>query len=45
MPTYFYPKDAYPIMNQLTRQISGQDAISVTDTSSFVSAGTKVLEA
>ena len=45
MPTYFYPKDAYPIMNQLTRQISGQDAISVTDTTSFVSAGTQVLEA
>ena len=45
MPTYFYPKDAYPIMNQLTRQISGQDAISVTDTSSFVTAGTQVLEA
>ena len=45
MPNYFYPKDVYPIMNQLVRQISGQDNISVTDTSSFVSAGTTVLEA
>ena len=45
MPNYFYPKDVYPIMNQLVRQISGQDSISVTDTSSFVSAGTTVLSA
>ena len=45
MPTYFYPKDAYALMNQLSRQISGQAAVNVTDTSSFVSAGTKVLEA
>ena len=45
MPNYFYPTDVYPIMNQLTRQISGQDAISVTDTTSFVSAGTSVLAA
>lgn len=45
MPNYFYPQDVYPIMNQLTRQISGQDAISVTDTTSFVSAGTSVLAA
>ena len=45
MPTYFYPTDVYPIMNQLTKQISGQDSISVTDTTSFVSAGTSVLAA
>ena len=45
MPNYFYPTDVYPIMNQLTKQISGQDSISVTDTTSFVSAGTSVLAA
>ena len=45
MPTFFYPKDAYSIMNQLTKQISGQSSVTVTDTSSFVSAGTSVLEA
>ena len=45
MPNYFYPTDVYPIMNQLTRQISGQDSITVTDTTSFVSAGTSVLAA
>ena len=45
MPTYFQPQDVYPIMNQLTKQISGQDSISVTDTTSFVSAGTSVLAA
>ena len=45
MPNYFRPTDVYPIMNQLVREISGQDDISVTDTTSFVSAGTSVLEA
>ena len=45
MPNYFKPTDVYPIMNQLVREISGQDSISVTDTTSFVSAGTSVLEA
>ena len=45
MPNYFRPTDVYPIMNQLVREISGQDSISVTDTTSFVSAGTSVLEA
>ena len=38
MPNYFKPTDVYPIMNQLVREISGQDSISVTDTTSFVSA-------
>ena len=45
MPTYFQPQDVYPIMNQLTKQISGQDSVTVTDTTSFVSAGTSVLSA
>lgn len=45
MPNYFYPTDVYPIMNQLTKQISGQDSILVIDTTSFVSAGTSVLAA
>ena len=45
MPNYFYPTDVYPIMNQLVQQISGQASVSVTDTTSFVSAGSTVLEA
>ena len=45
MPNYFYPQDVYPIMNQLVSQISGQTSVAVTDTTSFVSAGTSVLEA
>ena len=44
MPNYFYPQDVYPIMNQLVSQISGQSSVAVTDTTSFVSAGSTVLE-
>ena len=45
MPNYFYPTDVYPIMNELVRQLSAQKSISVVDTTSFVSAGSSVLEA
>ena len=45
MPNYFYPKDVYPIMNELVRQLSAQKQIAVVDTTSFVSAGSSVLEA
>lgn len=45
MPNYFYPQDVYPIMNELVRQISAQKSIDVVDTTSFVSAGTAVLDA
>ena len=44
MPNYFYPQDVYPIMNSLVKQISGQDSLTVTDTTSFVSAGKSILE-
>ena len=37
MPNYFYPKDVYPIMNELCRQLSAQKQIAVVDTTSFVS--------
>ena len=37
------PKDAYALMNLLVKQATGQTAIAVTDVSSFVSAGEKVL--
>ena len=43
--TYFKPTDVYPIMNNLVRQITGQKSIEVVDTTSFVSAGTSILEA
>ena len=41
----FQVKDAYAVMNDLVHQATGQDDIKVVDTSSFVDAGTKVLEA
>ena len=44
MPNYFYPQDVYPIMNSLVKQISGQDTLKVTDTTSFVSAGKSILD-
>lgn len=44
MPNYFYPQDVYPIMNSLVKQISGQDSLTVTDTTSFVSAGKSILD-
>lgn len=41
----FQVKDAHAVMQSLARQATGQKDITVTDTSSFVSAGTKTLEA
>jgi len=40
----FTPADAYSVMNSLVHQAVGRDDITVTDTSSFVSAGNMVLE-
>ena len=40
----FAPKDAYAVMNSLVRQAIGETSITVTDTSSFVDAGKKVLD-
>ena len=37
------PQDGYVIMNELVKQATGQENIKVTDISSFVSAGEKVL--
>ena len=37
------PQDGYVIMNDLVKQATGQENIKVTDLSSFVSAGEKVL--
>lgn len=37
------PKDAHALMNLLVKQATGQQTITVTDTSSFVSAGELVL--
>lgn len=37
------PKDAHSLMNLLVKQATGQQGITVTDTSSFVSAGETVL--
>ena len=44
MPNYFKPTDVYPIMNSLIKQVSAQNQIEVTDTTSFVNAGTSILE-
>lgn len=41
----FQVKDAHAVMQSLARQATGQKDITVTDTSSFVSAGTQTLEA
>ena len=41
----FKTKDAHAVMNTLVHEITGQNDISVVDTSSFISAGSKVLEA
>lgn len=43
MSRSFTPTDAHAIMNLLVKQATGQQEISVTDTSSFISAGEKVL--
>lgn len=44
-PITFAVKDAYAVMNSLVRQATGQTSITATDTSSFIDAGTAVLEA
>lgn len=43
MSRSFTPTDAHAIMNLLVKQCTGQQDITVTDTSSFISAGEKVL--
>lgn len=43
MARSFLPKDGYAIMTALVRQATGQSNISVTDMSSFVSAGETVM--
>lgn len=43
MARVFTPKDAHNIMNLLVHQATGQTPITVTDASSFVSAGETVL--
>lgn len=40
----FKPTDVYEVMNDLYRIVTGQSDIKVIDTSSFVSAGQKVLD-
>lgn len=44
MARTFVPKDVHALMNALVYQATGQTDIAVVDTSSFVDAGTKVLE-
>ena len=43
MAKSFTPKDAHALMNLLLRQATGQQALVVTDTSTFISAGELVL--
>ena len=43
MPRAFTPVDAHALMNALVKQATGQQSVTVTDTSSFVSAGEMVL--
>lgn len=43
MARSFTPKDSHQLMNLLLRQATGQQALVVTDTSTFVSAGELVL--
>lgn len=45
MAVSFQVKDAHAVMQSLARQATGQADITVTDTASFVSAGTRTLEA
>ena len=44
MPRAFTPVDAHALMNALVKQATGQQSVTVTDTSSFVSAGEMVLQ-
>ena len=39
------PQDCHQIMNSLVKQVTGQQALTATDTSSFVSAGELVMQA
>ena len=43
MARAYTPVDAHALMNLLVKQATGQQAVSVTDTSSFVSAGELVM--
>lgn len=43
MARTYTPKDAYTLMNALVKQATGQQSVTATDTSSFVSAGETVL--
>ena len=43
MARVFTPQDCHALMNLLVRQATGQTELTVVDTSSFVSAGEKVL--
>ena len=38
------PKDVHVIMNAIVHQVTGQDSLSVVDTSSFISAGELVMK-
>ena len=41
----FTPQDAYSVMNTLVHQATGDSSINVVDTSTFIDAGKKTLEA
>ena len=43
MARTYTPKDAYTLMNALVKQATGQQSVTATDTSSFVSAGELVM--
>ena len=43
MALNFVPKDAHTIMNLIVKQATGEQSLTVTDTSSFVSAGDLLL--
>jgi len=43
MARTYTPKDAYTLMNALVKQATGQQSVTATDTSSFVSAGETVM--
>lgn len=43
MAKSFTPTEAYAVMNMLVKQATGQSDLAVVDTSSFISAGEKVL--
>ena len=43
MARAYTPVDAHALMNLLVKQATGQQAVTVTDTSSFVSASASVI--